>query len=369
MAQKSLAERNAALCATPNYPVSGGSEMLAVSSGDLVSPERTTNPSPSGIEQYMIIRVFGSIKNSHASVAAVRTKFGASNVIKSLQYNDTTGYSRHTNVSGRALELISYARQYDVVGGSMDVNPTYGVEFQNGTSDVCPASIAAGATVDFSHTFYLPFAYSSLDQRGAVPAALAMGQQTLKLLFPTKAEAFVATGANPFKALFIGGTCEWVTLGYEVVTMTKNRNLPQELPIELFGTTYQITETARSNLTAGTDNKFGLEPSRQHFNIFQVYDNGGVLNVETDVNSLSMLFGGSHDARRLSPQIHNAIARNTLKGGIPAGVYYANMRDDPLDVMTKGGSIDLVFNPKTVATGAVIYTVLDYLQAGTTVSM
>ena len=368
--KQSLNERHANLVNTPNYFVSGGGESLALNAGDLVSPERTSTPTASGIEQYMLVRVYGGATNTHASEAATRAPMGAANLIQRIEFTDTGGYLRHSGVSGRTLELLAYARQYDVVGAACAEDADYGVTSQAGGSDVMPATIAAaGGTAAFSHTFVIPFAYSAVDMRGAIPAILQQGQQTLKLRFPTKAEAFVATAGNKLKALYSGGTVAFTSLGYEVIVVTKNRNLPNELPIESFADVYQITEGTLSALSAGSDNKFALEAGRTHYNAFMTYDNGGTMVYESDVNSLSVLFGGSQDALRASPYIHNAIAKNVLKNGLPPAVYYFNFRADPMNVMQKGGSIDLIFNPKTTNTGATIHFALDYIQSGVVSSL
>ena len=368
--KKALYDRHNDLVATPNYFVSGGGETLAITSGDLVSPERTSTPTAAGVQMYMLVRVFGTCANTHATEVATRTPFGAANLISRIEYTDTGGYLRHSGVSGRTLELMAYARQYDVVGGATAEDSDYGVQLGAGGSDVMPATIAAvSGTAKFSHTFVIPFAYSAMDMRGAIPAFMQQGQQTLKLRFPTKSEAFVATASNKLKALYSGGTVNYTSLGYEVITVTKNRNLPEEMPVEAFADVYQITEGNMSALSAGADNKFSLEPGRTHYNAFMTYDNGGQMIYETDINSLSLMFGGSQDAMRASPQIHNAIAKNVLKSGLPPSTYYLNFRSDPMNVMQKGGSIDIIINPNTVNTAANVIFALDYIQSGVVSSL
>lgn len=360
-----LAQRHAQLVNTPNYFVSGGQYNHALTSGDLVSPEVTSNPTASGIQQHMMIRVFGTVANTHASEVANITPFGAANLIRRIEYTDTGGYLRHSGVSGATLELMAYARQYDVIGGAMVEDANYGVQLGAGGSDVMPATIAAvNGVAHFSHVFILPFAYSAMDMRGAIPALLQQGQQSVKIRFPSKAEAFVGAAADKLNAIYSGGTLNYTALGYEIITVTKNRNLPAELPIEAFADVYQITEGTMSSLSSGTDNKFAFEAGRTHFNLFAIYNNGGVLNYETDVGDLSLLFGGSQDAFRASPYIHNAVAKNVLKCGLPPATYYMNFRSDPMNVMEKGGSIDFIIRPLTVNSGANVRIALDYIQSG-----
>lgn len=372
--QLDLATRHAMLANTPNYIVSGGSyNHTTTGNGDLVSPEISLHPTASGVQQYMIARVYGSVINNGTSTVSL-TPFGMSNLLQRIEYTDTAGYIRHAGVSGRTLELMAYARQYDVVGSSLVEDAQYGVGLQSGTSDyVSATTLTAGNTAQFSHTFIIPFAVGASDQRGAVPALLQQGQQTLKLRFPTLAELAVPLVGNPLKAVWqqVGaGTLdvEYQSLAVELYTVTKNRNLPTQLPLEMFADVYQLYELAYSVTAAGTDQLIPLEPGRIHYNAFVVYNNGNLLNVESDVNSLSVLFAGSQDAHRLSAPVHNMLARTTLRSGLPAGTYYYNWRADPMDTATKGGSVDVVVNPSFVNAGATLYLVGDYVTRGSVLS-
>lgn len=366
--------RHRMLCNTPNYVVSGGSYTHTLTgNNDLVSPEITMHPTASGIQQYMALRVTGGFLNNGTAPVAL-TPFGIANIIQRIEYTDTAGYIRHAGVSGRALELMAYARQYDVVGGAFVEDPLYGVGLQSGTSDaIGQTTLTPGQSTTFSHTFIIPFAYGASDQRGAVPALLQQGQQSLKIRFPTLAELAVPLVGNPLKAVWqqtAAGTLdvEYTSLSFELYTFTKNRNLPQQLPLEMFADTYQLYELAYNVTAAGTDQLIPLEPGRIHYNGFVVYNNGNQLNTETDVNSLSVLFAGSQDAHRLSAPVHNAIARNYLRSGLPAGTYYYNWRNDPMETATKGGSIDVVVNPSVVNAGATLYLIGDYVTRGAVLS-
>lgn len=372
--QLPLQTRHIMLCNTPNYIVSGGSYNHALNSnGGLVSPEITMHPTASGIQQFMILRVYGSVINNGTANVTL-TPFGVANLIQRVEYTDTAGYIRHAGVSGRALELMAYARQYDVVGGAFVEDPQYGVGLQSGTSDyVSNLTVPPSGTSEFSHTFIIPFAYGANDQRGAVPALLQQGQQTLKIKFADLLELAVPTVANPLKAVFqqsSAGTLdlEYQSLACELFTVTKNRNLPTQLPLEMFADTYQLYELAYNVTSAGTDQLIPLEAGRTHYNAFLVYDNGGTLNTETDVHSLSVLFAGSQDALRMSSRVHNMMARNYLRSGLPPATYYFNFRADPMETSSKGGSIDLVLNPASVNTGATLYAIGDYVTRGSVIS-
>ena len=362
-----LEARRAALLSLPNYYVSGGGENLAIASGDLVSPERSSNPTGAGVTMYMIVRVEAVVANTHASQAATRTAFCGANLLKRMEYTDPNGYLRHTGVSGRALEMNAQHRQADVVGGSSVIAADYGMDLAAGGSDVAPMTIAANTSATLSHTYVIPFAVGAKVCRGAVANILSTGQQTLKLTFPTKAEAFVAAGADPFNALYVGGTLNFTSFKYEVISVTKNRNLPSNpstmLPVEDFADVYMLQEGARTNLVAGVDTKIPMDANRRLLSAFYFYNNGGALNRETDVTSLSVLAGGSQDLLRCSPKICNMFAKNVLSNGLPPATYYQDFRSDNMDVSDKG-SIDLVFMPATVNSGATLYTLVDYIQYG-----
>ena len=362
-----LQARRDALAQLPNYFVSGGGENLAIASGDLVSPERSSNPTGAGVTMFMVVRVEAVVANTHASADATRAAFCGANLLKRMEYTDPNGYLRHTGISGRALEMNAQHRQADVVGGSSTIAHDYGMDLAAGGSDVAPATIAHGTSATLSHTFIIPFAVGPRDFRGAVANVLSTGQQTLKLTFPTKAEAFVATGADAFNALYVGGTLAFTSLKYEVISVTKNRNLPanpsQTLPVEDFADVYMLQEGARTNLVAGVDAKIPMDSNRRFLSAFYFYNNGGTLNRESDVTSLSVLAGGSQDLLRCSPKICNMFAKNVLSNGLPPATYYQDFRSDNMDVADKG-SIDLVFMPATVNSGATLYTLVDYIQYG-----
>lgn len=362
-------ETNFVLANLPNYFASGGAETLALASGSPVSPERTTQPSASGIQQYFVIRVEAQVQNTHASEAAEILPFGAANLLSRIDYTDTSGYGRHQGLTGRGLELMNMARNASVVGGVHTLAADYGVTLGAGGSDVAPAAIPFGTTARLSHTFILPFAFSADNQTGAIATTLTQGQQTLKLTFPTKSEAFVSASANPLKAIYKKGTLQFTDLRYTVTNVTKNRGVPSNINPSVFANVYHIQEGATTALTAGNDKKVPLDNGRTHFNAFMVYDNGGALNRETDVTSLSVMHGGTQDVKRADPYIHNMFAKQTLRAGLPPATYYFNFRDDPQNTANKGGSIDLVFQPASVNAGATLYTVVDYVQAGNSVSM
>ena len=366
----SIEETHRVLSQIPNYFVSGGNETLALANGSPVSPERTTQPSAAGIQQGFIIRVEAKVKNNHATESAEITDFGMCNLLQRIEYTDTGGYSRHAGLTGIGLELASYARNASVLGAASMNNANYGVNLGAGGSDTAPAEIAAGQTVRVSHTFFLPFAFSPYNQTGAIATLFTQGQQTLKLTFPTKSAAFVADTANKMRALYAKGDCGFVDLRYEVINVTKNRGVPTpQLNPGAFANVYHIQEGFVTALAENNDKKVALDNGRTHYNAFLIYDNGGVLNRETDVNSLSVMYGGTEDTKRANPYIHGMIANQIIKSGLPPATYYLSFADDPLNTAAKGGSIDLIFNPSTVNSGATLYTLIDYIQAGNAVSM
>ena len=361
--------RRAMLSRTPTYRVRDAMGTIPLNVGSPVSSMLTLYPTCSGIQQYMTLRIYGQIKNSGAAVAT-RTEYGGANVLGDISYTDPFGIDR-TNIDGIGLELMNLARQRDPIGALSSIDDNYGVKFRTWGSDVLPPTIAAGATVDFSHTFVLPFAYSNADQRGAIMANQAGSNQILRIRFPQKSEAVVLNTANSLRALYtttgaVAMTFE--TLGYELVTATKNYGIDTtQLPVEDFAVSYILQGGAYTGMAANSDFKIPYQAGRTHPRTFVVFDNGGALNTGSDVNSLSMLFGGSQDVMRLSPELHNFESKWSFSSGLPAGTYFQTHEDQPtggLNLVNTGGSADFVINCKTVNANATMYEYIDYFTQG-----
>lgn len=360
--------RRAMLARIPTYRVRDAMGSIPLLSGSPVSKMLTLYPTCSGIQQYMTLRVYGKIKNSGATIAS-RTEYGAANLLDNIAYTDPFGIDR-TSIDGIGLELMNLGRQRDPIGAISTIDNNYGVNFRAWGSDVMPPTIAAGATVDFSHTFILPFAYSNADQRGAIMANQAGSNQLLRIQFPDKGTAFKLPTDNSLKALYTSTAVNMTfeELNYELVTATKNYGIDvANLPVEDFATSYILQGGAYTGMAAGSDFKIPYQAGRSHVRTFAVYDNGGILNTGSDVNSLTLLFGGSQDVMRLSPELHNLESKWSFPCGLPAGTYYQTHEDQPnggLNIVNTGGSADFVMQMKTVNANATVYQYVDYFAQG-----
>jgi hypothetical protein len=359
-----LEYRRAALINAPDTYVNGGSASIPLTAGSPVSPTQTIYPTCSGVQQYMLLTVTGSVTNN-AATAATATKYGASNLLQWLRYTDVNGFDRH-QIDGRGLELLNSARQYGVIGNAFLPNTNYGVAYNGDLLDSMPATVAAGATASFTHTFVIPFAYSPTDQRGAILANGVNVQQALTITFPTAAQAFVDPANNALAALYTvaGGTMVFASLGYQVTTVTKNLNLPAELPLEDFANAYILQGGARTGLAVNADFKVPFDSGKDYFNVFAVYDNGGVLNAGTDVNTLTIMLGGSQDVYRGTPHVWATMASLKISEGLPHGTYYKSLVNYPINTARTGGSADFIVNPSVVNTNATLWTYYDVMQAG-----
>jgi len=348
----------------------GEAKQLPLNNGEPVSPTYTIHPSTSGVMMHFYLRVHGTITNNGAS-DATRSVFGASNLIQYLTYTDTQGSLRH-QTDGRGIELMNTARQGKPIG-AVTSDESYGVEYSAWGGNTLPKTIAAGATVPFSHTFVIPLAFSNANPIGAILGFVTNSQQTLKVTFPTKSDAFIEEGEDALSALYTatGVNMKFGTLSYELYTATKNQGLPQNngqylLPFDTMAQHYILQSGTRAGVVNNADNYIPYTDGQTFFNTFVIFNNGGELNLGSDVDSVSIRHQGSQDTHRLPPSIAATEAGFNLSNGLPAGTYYKK-HFPPLNTLETGGSADFTIKPKTVNNDAVFHFYNDYVTTGSLV--
>lgn len=336
---------------------------VPVAGGQAVTLTQSISPTPNGLMMGAFLRVFGKI---NATAAATITPLGAANLLQNFSYTDTRGRNRH-QCDGVTLELLGAIRQKDPIGSGDMINANYGVGYNSAwTHDVMPATIAAAATVDFSHTFYIPFAYGQNDFRGMIYGMEGGVNQQFSFTLPSKAQAFVDTAANGTGALYksAGGACTFTELNYELVLMVKNMDIPtyQGRPIILpeVNMLYIMQKESKAALAANTDNLFPIPIGRSLCNGVLVFDNGGQLNPGTDVNFLELRFASTQSYKSLTPQMSAALTSAAIGVDLPLGCYAFLESANPINIDLVGGSADFNVNIKTLNAGATLHLHSDY---------
>jgi hypothetical protein len=335
-----------------------GQKMTQLIASGTVNPGTTPiiniPPRNVGLILGFIVKVTGGVTNG-ATDTATRTGFGSANVLANITFTDLNNVQR-INTSGAHMALLNSARQGFGFGGAYAPNlpMAYG---NNWAPFAGGASIAANATDTLTHTYYVPLAYSAADLRGAVYANVVNATQNLALEITSSANLFVATGADPLNAAYIGNTNgAWTsTVSYEVYQVYIDQ-IPMiggqpVVPMMDLNTIYDIKKTALTGISSGQDFPAPYANYRAFLSTFAVYDNAGVFNSGSDVNYFSLKSANSTELFRMTPNICALQARQTFMADPPPGVYYFDHRDKPLDTITYG-NLELNFNAASVTAGA-----------------
>jgi hypothetical protein len=307
------------------------------------TPTINIQPRPVGLITGFIVQITGGITNG-ATTAANRTGLGSANAVQNITFTDLNSVQR-LNTSGSHLAILNSARQ--------------GLGFGNNWAPFsAPAQLAANATGMLTHTYLVPVAYSSNDLRGAIYAAIINATMNLQITVATSAQLAVATGADPLKAVYIDNdNLAWtgnVTVNvYQVYydQLPTAQNGAPILPMMDLNTIYDIKQTVVNGLSVGQEFPVDYANFRQFLSTMPIFDNGGSYNSGSDVNYWSIKSANSTELYRVAPDIAALEARQTFMADPPAGVYYFDHRNKPIDTLSYG-NMQLVINPSVVNAGA-----------------
>lgn len=299
-----------------------------------------------GLIAGFIIVAEGTLTNG-ATDTATRTGFGSANMLTNISFTDFNNYIR-VNTTGYHLALLNSARQGFGYGGAYANNLPMG--YGNNWSVFTGAStIAATADQAVRHTYYLPLAYSSVDTRGALFAGVVSAQANLSVTI--NADPFVGA-TDPLNAMYSGnnnggwksGTQVTITV-YQVYwdQLPRTANGGPILPALDLNTIYDLKYTTRTGMSVGQDFPIPYSTFRDYLSTMAVFDNGGVFGTGSDVNYWSLTAANTTNLFKLDPEIAALEARQTFMADPPAGVYYFDHRDRPINTQ-QFGNMELNLN-------------------------
>lgn len=287
-----------------------------------------------------------------ATNTATLTALGAANALSNITFVDYANYTRH-NTSGAHVHLLNTARGGRPFGLSRAL-VNYPVAYgDNWTVVSAPTSLAASATGTVTMRYYVPVAYGRNTLDGAVYANITNAQAALNLTINNT--PFVSTG-DATQALYSGNTGSITS-----ATVTVYQHYRDQLPIASNGqpilpqlsllNAYMLQSAAVSSIVANQDYTVPYTNFRQYLSTFSIFDNGGTLNAGSDVNYWALRSANFTDIFKMSPQETALMSRSLIGTDFPAGVYYFDHRQQPIQT-NQYGNMDLVLNASTVNTGA-----------------
>ena len=321
-------------------------------------------PRLAGLLKRFKVYITGTANNTEATagVAAI-TPLGLANLLSNVQFVDTANNTR-INTSGWHLDQIAtmkYGRPYGGVFGTSPI-ALQGLGNNFGVINK-PATIAVASSEPFAAVFDVPISYSDADLRGAVN--LNVTNATASLQLTLNPAPFVATGDSTL-AVFSGATGTitnvTVTVFQEYLT-----NLPTNaagqliLPPMDMSTVYTLLTTNYTGMVANSDFPVPYTDFRDYLSTSLIYDNGGVLNDGTDINTFSLTLANYTNLFKVTPSYVATKVREAMGFDLAPGSYYFGSRHKPISP-NSFGNIELNVNPSSVAANSTLYAGFEYMS-------
>ncbi len=286
-----------------------------------------------------------------AGGGATLSPFGPANLIKQLTYTDLQNVNR-IQTTGAHLAILNSARQGFVFGGAY--SPGIPINYGNNFDVFDGADLAASATGKVKTMLWVPLAYKADDLRGAVYTNVVNATQNLQIVL--NQSPFNADGSDKYNSVYYGHAGDYggdVTLTvYQVYRdQIPFQNGIPVLPIDDLNIVYDLKNTTLGGLTANADNPFAYPNMRQFLSTIALFQNGATIGYGDDVNYFSIESANSTQLMKVTPDVAALFARQTFMADPPAGAYYFDHRDKPIDTITFG-NMTLNLNPSTVNANA-----------------
>ncbi len=305
-----------------------------------------------GFVKKLYVEILMTVQRSAAATDTQnRTALGPANILSNIILTDLSNNQR-INTAGWHMHLLATARRGKAFGAAytndspVDIGSNY---------DVMVAPTSFGAGVQTIRMFYeIPIAYSDTDLRGGIYASTV--NATFQLQMTVNPNFFVASTGNPVQAVYqsnnaeLGRVVEMTVRTYQnyldQVPMGQNGPI---LPIQDLSQAYLINNTAVQALAVAQDNVIPYANFRDFLSTFFIFDQGGTLNPGTDVNYWALRSANYTNIFNLDPFIATLLGgRNLISDDYPAGVYYFDFRQKPINTI-QYGNMEMVLNPSAVA--------------------
>jgi hypothetical protein len=313
-----------------------------------------------GLVKRLVVKVTATVAQG-AAENQVLTQLGLANFFSNINVTDLSNYQR-INTTGWHLHALASLRRQAAYGAAFlnDSPVNFGSNFAVNSS---PAVITAAKNVSFYYE--IPLAYSDTDLRGAIYSAVV--NSTWQLQLQINPNFFVATGADATSAVYQSSTAQLGALSNVVITVYQVYldqlpfNGPNPvLPLFDLATGYLITNTNQTALSVGQDFPIQYPNFRQILSTFFIYDNGGTLNVGSDLNYVGIQAANLVFTYKSDPQTLALRTRNTIGDDWTRGMYCLETRAQPINT-TAYGNMQLVLNPSVVNANANVLMGLEML--------
>ncbi len=301
-----------------------------------------------GLARRLYIRVNGTVAQGAAETQS-RTTFGPANFFSNVTFADYSNYQR-INTTGWHLHMLATAKNKAVNAAAYTSDTPTGF----GSTQALISAPASVTTVQpFAMLYEIPFAYSNDDLTGAVLANIVNANAYLS--FTINPSLFVASTGNPTQAMYRSSTAQLGVMASVTIEIYQDYidQLPMTpdgkmaLPALDLSNVYGIYNTQVTGLAANSDNPINYTNYRRFLSTMAIYDNAGVLNAGTDINTFKLQAANMTNIFDLPPAMIQFLSTRKIMGQFPLGSYYFDHREKPIDTVMNG-NMQLLFNPSTV---------------------
>ena len=337
-----------------------------------------------GLIKRFLIQVAAKFLNATAGETQTLAAFGASNFFSNITLTDLSSQQR-INTAPWHLNLVASAKRRRVFGAAPVLNTGgtaitvpqktvfgFGNAFQ-GTSSATEASnsqlmfaanLAAGTGGYLFAHFEVPVTYTDHDLRGGIFAGVTSA--TMNLAFTINPNMFQpASAGDPTLGLYQSSASpSTAALSTTIVTVYQNiidqipigQNGGPVLPMMDLSTAYLLNNTAVSGIVQTQDNPIPYANFRSFYSTSLVYDNAGTLNTGDDINYFALQAANYTNIWKLDPFTAALKARSIIGNDPPAGTYYFDHRNKPINTV-QYGNMELIVNPSAVSGGTAAFLV------------
>jgi hypothetical protein len=310
-----------------------------------------------GLLKRLVLEIQCTIIQAAAETLTL-TKFGPSNFISQAVLTDLNNQTR-IQTSGWHLHTVASARRQMVFGAAYTNDSP--VSMGNNFNTITATASVTNSAKTIRMFYEIPIAYGDYDLRGAIFANVV--NATMNFQFTINNNFVVANTGDPTLAVYQSSSTDLGTLG--TVSWNVYQNYLDQLPMGNRGpvvpildlsTAYLLNNTSATGLTSGQDFPLPYANFRNFMSTTVIYDNGGTLNVGTDVNYWALQSANYTNILKIDPLLSSLLTRQILGDDMPPGTYYFDHRQKPISTI-QYGNMQLVVNPAgTVNAGAQLLT-------------
>lgn len=308
-----------------------------------------------GLNTKLVLEITGTLAPAAAETLN-RTPLGMYNFLSNVTLTDLNNVQR-INTTGWHLGLLATARNRAAFGAAF-MNDSVAQIGSNYPTNNAPASIAG--SVPFRIFYEIPISYHDYDFRGAIYAGVTSAQWRLQFTVnPNLVVGSTVTDATQaaYKSTTAGNIGVLSAVTFQVYQnyfdqLPRSKGVPV-LPAISLSYNYLLINTTNLMGSVGFDTPVFYPNFRTFLSTIFQYDNGGSLNLGTDINYLAIQVANMTYLRKMDPFYCQLQTRNMLMGDFPPGHYYLDHRNKPIDT-NQFGNTSFVVNPSVVNANAAL---------------